>query len=79
MTECKQIRTSKVWETFTKLKTNNAVMCNRLTKGDVRKDIMAVTFSFPFCKLKGERERLCQLNCHVKKDCNFIFIIMVLK
>jgi len=28
MTECKRIRTSKVWESFTKLKTNNAVVCN---------------------------------------------------
>jgi len=26
MTECKQIRTSKVWESFTKIKTNNAVL-----------------------------------------------------
>ncbi|KAL1276759.1 hypothetical protein QQF64_036382, partial [Cirrhinus molitorella] len=28
MTEHKRIRTSKVWESFTKLKTKNAVVCN---------------------------------------------------
>jgi len=39
-----------------------------------RKNNIAV--SFPYCKLKGERERVCQLNCHVKKIV-IIFIIMV--
>ncbi len=28
MMECKRVRTSKVWESFTKLQTKNAVVCN---------------------------------------------------
>jgi len=35
---------------------------------------MAVTFSFSYCKLKGERERACQLNCHVKKKIVILYL-----